>query len=341
MQKSRKVLITGGLGYIGSHVAAQLVEHGFDVCIVDDMSNAVDHAHSQLEKLCGRDIALDIVSVTDYVALEKAFERQKPDEVIHCAGLKSISDSWKNPLEYYRVNVTGTVNVLRAMDHIGCETIIFSSSATVYGSPDYLPVDENHSIGAVNPYGRSKHMAEELIIDWQRAQETNAGTGLAVILRYYNPVGAHDSLLIGENPRGVANNLFPVICEVVNGHRDTLDIFGDDYPTQDGSGERDYIHVMDLSLAHVKCLGSFTKPRHVVLNIGTGVSTSVTEIIRMFETEKQTTLPTRVMPRRDGDVAIILADNDKSMKALGQYVFHDLQSAIASSLAFASLPSGS
>ncbi len=325
----KKVLVTGGVGYVGSHVVACLGAQDIAATIIDDLSNATRESHKSLETLCDKAIPLHEVCVTDYQAVKAVFSEEKPDAVIHCAGLKSIGESWENALRYHEVNVGGTMNVLRAMDETGCRTMVFSSSATVYGEPTYTPIDEQHPIAPTNPYGRSKRMAEEVISDWSSCGENKT----AILLRYYNPVGAHESLLVGENPSARPNNLFPIICEVATGKHECLDIMGDDYPTQDGTGERDYIHICDLSEAHYRALMRLDKGLHT-LNIGTGSCASVKQIIALFEAELGTNLPTRIAPRRMGDVSTVVAQNTKSIEILGDYIAHDLTAAVASSLAF-------
>lgn len=326
----KKILITGGLGYIGSHVAAKLVSAGAQVTVLDDLSNASHDNHNRLEKLCGTPIALYEVDIARADAVAQAFSNFQPDCVVHCAGRKSIGESWRKPLTYYDVNVTGTVNVLQAMDQVGCTSMVFSSSAAIYGTPQHLPVDETHPIMPVNPYGRSKATAEQVIADWQQLSSDRT----AILLRYYNPVGAHESLLIGEAPSQQPNNLFPVICDIVHGAATRLDIFGDDYDTDDGTGARDYIHVEDLAEAHHRALQRLASGELHILNLGTGRATSVLQIVSLFEAVAGSKIPKAIVTRRKGDVASVVADNAKSLEALGDYVTHGLEDAVQTSFNF-------
>ena len=311
-------------------MAAKLISAGAQVAVLDDLSNASLDNRKRLEKLCGISINLYQVDIVCANSVTNAFDDFLPDGVVHCAGRKSIGESWRKPLTYYDVNVTGTVNVLRAMDQVGCTSMVFSSSAAIYGTPLRLPVDETHPIMPVNPYGRSKATAEQVIADWQQLSSDRT----AILLRYYNPVGAHESLLIGEAPSQQPNNLFPVICDIIHGAGMRLDIFGGDYDTDDGTGARDYIHVEDLAEAHHRALQRLASGDLHILNLGTGTSTSVLQVVSLFEAVAGLKIPKAIVARRKGDVATVVADNTKSLRALGDYVTHGLEDAVQTSLNF-------
>ena len=330
-----KILVTGGAGYIGSHAVAALAADGHGLAVLDNFVASSVNVVDVLKENFASDLLLYESDITDEKAVTNALTSFRPDAVIHCAGLKSVGESWQIPLEYYRVNFGGTLSLLTAMDKAECNRIIFSSSATVYGKPDYLPIDEKHPLKPINPYGRSKLMAEQAIDDWQQLNEARTG----VSLRYYNPVGAHPSLLLGENPRNAPNNLFPIICEVLLEKRKELEIYGDDFATADGTGERDYIHIVDLINAHVKALQgeAATIGKFLPLNIGTGKAASVKEIADLFERLSNQKLVKRVVERRRGDPAKVLADNSKSLELLGNYIDNDLENAVQLSLKFSFL----
>ena len=326
-----RILITGGAGYVGSNVVAAFAEAGHDLAAVDNFATSRAEVVQILKKHFAKGLAFFETDITDPENLKHIFLDWRPDAVIHCAGLKSVAESWERSLDYYRVNVGGTLNLLAAMDAGGCKKIIFSSSALVYGEPEYLPIDEAHPLNPMNPYGRSKFMAEAIIDDWQAKGEGRQG----VSLRYYNPVGAHESLLLGENPLNSPNNLFPVICEVLAGKRAELEIFGDDYPTPDGTGERDYIHISDISKAHVKAVELLPPDGFLALNLGVGTAASVKQIVACFERHSNSPVRKKIVGRRAGDPAILQADNKKSLELLGDYVSRDLESGVLSSLQYA------
>lgn len=306
-----KILITGGAGYIGSHICVELLAQGHDVCIYDNLANSSSEVVSRIEKISGKSVYFILGDILDVQSLRNCFASFHPDSVIHLAGLKSVSDSVKEPLDYFNVNVVGSVKLLKAMTDAKCSQIIFSSSATVYGNPSYLPFDEKHPVKPMNPYGRSKIIVEDMLRDWVASNSNHN----AVCLRYFNPIGAHSSGLIGESSRGVPSNLMPYLTQVAAGKRDILYIFGMDYDTRDGTAERDYIHVSDLSLAHVKSL-NIRKSDYgfLVLNVGTGHGTTVLELLKIFEAEIGVKLNKKIIGRRSGDVGRSWADPSKGNK---------------------------
>ncbi len=309
-----RVLVTGGAGYIGSHTLVELLLQGHEACVVDSFVNGVPQALDRVEELAGRSVlrhALDIRDTAGLTAIACAF---RPEAVIHFAGLKAVGESGKRPLDYYEVNVGGTLSLLRAMEAAGCDRIIFSSSATVYGEPVYLPYDEAHPLKPESVYGQTKRMAEIVLEDWARSR---AGASV-LLLRYFNPVGAHPSGRIGEDPSGVPDNLMPFLAQVATGQRDRLRIYGDDYPTPDGTGVRDYIHVMDLGRAHLAALDHSARMTGCdVFNIGTGRGYSVREMHAALSLACGRDLPFEVMPRRPGDIAEMRADCRKAQAILG------------------------
>ena len=328
-----KVLVTGGCGYVGSNIVAALGDNGYTIGILDNLATAPVEMVEDLRAKVDAKLTFFETDVTHIEALKSAVKAFSPDIVIHCAGLKSIADSWQDPLAYFDVNVSGTINLLKAMDYAGCGRLIFSSSATVYGDPEFLPITEDHPLAPINPYGRSKLMAEEIMRDWQGKAD---GRGVAV-LRYFNPVGAHHDYLLGDNPKTPANNLFPIICQVLGGQREGLSILGDDYPTPDGTGERDYIHITDLSEAHIRAIAKTAEQEFLALNIGTGKPTSVKQVIAQFERHSNAQIHARIEPKRPGDVATTFASNQLSVEKLGDYVQNSSEDAVASSLRAAGL----
>ncbi|MEL7465993.1 MAG: UDP-glucose 4-epimerase GalE [Pseudomonadota bacterium] len=322
-----KVLVTGGAGYIGSHTVLSLLTAGHEVTVVDNLANSSPEALRRVETLAGRSLASVEADIRDGRALSAVMEQSRPDAVVHFAGLKAVGESTEKPLEYYANNVFGTVALLKAMEAVGCRRIVFSSSATVYGEAQYLPFDEAHPLGATNPYGRTKHFVEEIIADWTASVD---GAG-AALLRYFNPVGAHASGRIGEDPSGIPNNLAPYITRVAVGSLASLSVFGGDYDTRDGTGERDYVHVEDLAEAHLAALehlGGATGCHP--FNIGTGRTTTVLEMVRAFEAASGRTIPHEIMPRRAGDVACSYAAVDKAAAVLNWRATRDLADMCAS-----------
>ncbi len=273
-----RVFVTGGAGYIGSHTCVELLEAGHEVCVIDNLCNGHEVALERVRGITNCELQFVNADIRDSNALDKIFNSFKPEAVIHFAGLKAVGESVAEPVKYYDINVGGSISLLAAMSKVGCNNIVFSSSATVYGKPQYLPYDENHPTNPVNPYGRTKLMIENIISDWTNVDSKRRG----IILRYFNPVGAHKSGQIGEEPIGIPNNLMPYIAQVADGRREHLNSFGSDYETADGTGARDYIHVGDLALAHIGALNQSKLDKFEVINIGAGKSTTVLELIKSF-----------------------------------------------------------
>ena len=310
-----KVLITGGAGYIGSHTAVELLKEGHEVVVYDNLCNSSRESIRRVEELTGKTVAFYEGDVLDEAALEKMLGEEKVDAVIHCAALKAVGESVQKPLEYYHNNITGTLTLLRVMDRVGVKNIVFSSSATVYGDPAQIPITEECPKGqCTNPYGWTKSMMEQIMTDFQKANpEWNV-----ILLRYFNPVGAHESGRIGEDPKGIPNNLMPYIAQVAVGKREKLGVFGNDYDTPDGTGVRDYIHVVDLAIGHVKAVNYIlTNPGLDVINLGTGKGYSVLDMVKAFSKACGRDLPYEIKPRRAGDVAICYADPSKAERVLG------------------------
>ena len=307
-----KVLVTGGAGYIGSHTCVELLKAGHEVFVIDNLSNGHEAALDRIRLITNCELQFMNADIRDSNALDKIFNTFKPDSVIHFAGLKAVGESVANPLKYYEVNVGGSISLLSAMSKAECNNIVFSSSATVYGKPHYLPYDEEHPTHPVNPYGRTKLMIENIISDWTKVYLKRKGT----VLRYFNPVGAHESGQIGEEPIGIPNNLMPYIAQVADGRREHLNIFGNDYETADGTGARDYVHAVDLALAHVGALNKNKLDRFEVLNIGAGKSTTVLELVSKFEEISGVTIKFKYLPRREGDLAAFWADSSKAFEKM-------------------------
>ncbi|MDM1707282.1 UDP-glucose 4-epimerase GalE [Thiopseudomonas alkaliphila] len=299
-----KVLVTGGTGYIGSHTCVELISSGYELVVLDNLSNSSLIALERVEQITGKAISFiqgDICSISD---LESVFEQYKIKAVMHFAGLKAVGESVQQPLKYYKNNVLGTLNLLEVMQRSCCKKIVFSSSATVYGEPKEVPIKEDSELYATNPYGRTKLMVEEILRDLYSSDSEWAIT----LLRYFNPVGAHSSGLIGEDPKGIPNNLMPFISQVAVGKRKELSVFGGDYPTQDGTGVRDYIHVVDLAKGHVKALQAMHEPNLNVINLGTGQGYSVLDMVKAFEKASGCTIPYKITERRAGDISECYAD---------------------------------
>jgi len=307
------ILVTGGAGYIGSHTAISLIEAGYEIVIFDNFSNASMESIRRVEQITGRSIPVIEGDIRDEDALRKLFERYTIDAVIHFAGLKAVGESVEQPLRYYDNNVNGTITLCRVMQAYGCKSIIFSSSATVYGDPHTVPIREDFPLSATNPYGRSKLMIEEMLRDLYRSDEA----WKIVLLRYFNPVGAHPSGLIGESPTDIPNNLMPYISQTAVGKREMLQVFGGDYPTPDGTGVRDYIHVMDLAEGHLKALQKLENvDRVMTINLGTGQGYSVLEMVKAFEEASGKKVPYQIVSRRPGDIATCYADPGYAKKVL-------------------------
>ena len=308
-----RVLITGGAGYIGSHTCIELLRAGYELIVVDNLSNSKEESLRRVQKLAGKSVAFHKVDLLDREALEAVFARNPVEAVIHFAGLKAVGESVSMPLRYYHNNVAGTLVLCQVMQKYSVRNLVFSSSATVYGEPERVPITEDFPLSATNPYGRSKLIIEDILRDLQIA-ETDWNIAL---LRYFNPVGAHPSGQIGEDPNGIPNNLLPYIAQVAVGRLPHLRVFGDDYPTPDGTGVRDYIHVVDLAIGHLKALERLAqKPGLVTYNLGTGRGYSVFEALAAFEKACGKTIPYQVIERRPGDVAVSYADPAKANREL-------------------------
>jgi len=309
-----KIILTGGVGYIGSHTLVGLLAKGYEIIVIDNLVNSSKIALDRVFKITGKQCTFIHGDIRDYSFLNNVFSNLKPDAVIHFAGLKSVSESVVDPLKYYDVNVNGSIVLLRVMSEFGCKKIIFSSSATVYGQANYLPYDESHPVHPINPYGTSKLFVEKILKDWVSSNDDNR----AICLRYFNPVGAHPSGLIGESPNALPNNLMPYLTKVAAGQLEELRIFGDDYDTRDGTGERDFIHVCDLADCHILALERMLEiPNFQVLNVGTGRGVTVYELVETFEKITHCKIPIKVVPRRSGDTARSWADGAQAEKLLG------------------------
>jgi UDP-glucose 4-epimerase len=312
-----KILVTGGAGYIGTHTSVVLLKNGYDVIIVDNLCNSKEEAVKRVEKISGKSVAFYKADLTDENKVKKIFSDNKIDAVIHFAGLKAVGESVSKPLEYYDNNLKSTLTLLKVMKEYGCTNIIFSSSATVYGEPESVPIKESAVLPPYCncPYGTTKLFIERILIDCAKADKNFN----PIILRYFNPVGAHESGLIGEDPKGIPNNLMPYIAQTAVGKLDCINVFGNDYPTKDGTGVRDYIHVMDLAEGHVAALKKFQEKQCglKIYNLGSGVGYSVLEIIHAYEKALGRSLPYKIAARRPGDIPICYADASKANDELG------------------------
>lgn len=314
------ILVTGGAGYIGSHTCVELLSAGFEVVILDNFVNSHPEVISRIEKITGKKLAVIDGDVRDQALVEECLKKYSCTAVMHFAGLKAVGDSVKNPLAYYDNNFVGTHRLLMAMQDCGVETLVFSSSATVYGEPQRLPLTEDHPLSATNPYGRSKLIIEDMLRDLWFANSN----WRIVMLRYFNPVGAHESGLLGEDPQGIPNNLMPYVAQVAVGRREYLNVWGNDYPTHDGTGVRDYIHVVDLARGHLKALERLNSPQCLAVNLGTGVGHSVLDVVKAFEAASGQNVPYRLSPRRPGDVTACYADPSLAAKLLDWKAERDL-----------------
>lgn len=309
----KTILVTGGTGYIGSHTVVELLQRGYKVVIIDNLSNSEESVLNRIEKITNVKPAFYLGDIRDKVLLEKIFIENQIDAVINFAGLKAVGESCKLPLMYYDNNIYGTLAILETMQKFNVKTFVFSSSATVYGDPEKLPLDETCKVGnTTNPYGTTKYFIERILQDLSSSDD---GWNI-VILRYFNPVGAHSSGLIGENPKGIPNNLMPFVAQVASGKLDKVHVFGDDYPTKDGTGVRDYIHVVDLAIGHIKALENCTKNGVHIYNLGTGNGYSVLQMIKAFSKACEKDLPYQIDARRPGDIAECYACADKANKEL-------------------------
>lgn len=308
------IFVTGGAGYIGSHTCVELLNAGFEVTVFDNFCNSQPEALARVQRITGKQPTLIQGDIRDRAALVAALQQSNASAVIHFAGLKAVGESVQNPLAYYDNNVVGTVRLLEAMAECDVKTLVFSSSATVYGDPQCLPLTEDHPLSTTNPYGQTKLVIEDMLRDLYRSDPT----WRISILRYFNPVGAHDSGLIGEDPQGTPNNLLPFVAQVAVGRRAFLNVWGDDYDTPDGTGVRDYIHVVDLALGHLKALERLqTQAECLAINLGTGVGYSVLDMVRAFESASGQPVPFKVAARRAGDIAACYADPAQALALLG------------------------
>ena len=316
------ILITGGAGFIGSHTAVSLIQAGYEIVIIDNLCNSSLKALSRLEEITGKIIPFYKADIADREVLRTIFKQHPITSVMHFAGLKSVGESVLNPIKYYENNVTGTLVLAEEMAAAGIFSIVFSSSATVYGNPSKTPITEDMPVGGTtNPYGTSKYMAERILKDIQASDARWS----VILLRYFNPIGAHESGLIGEQPNGIPNNLLPYVCQVAAGKLPYLSVFGDDYQTIDGTGVRDYIHVVDLAEGHVRAMQANGKQSGVfVYNLGTGNGYSVLEVIRAFEKASGLAVPYQIKPRRSGDIAVCFADVSYTTKQIGWQAQRDL-----------------
>ena len=310
-----KILLTGGAGYIGTHTAVELLSKGYEIVVVDNFYNSKPEAVERVKKITGKDFSFYEADITDKNAVEEIFSKEDIDTVIHFAGLKAVGESVEKPVEYYRNNIDSSLALLEVMKEHGVKNIIFSSSATVYGDPDEVPIKEDAVVGkCTNPYGWTKYFIEIILKSAAVADKDLS----VVLLRYFNPVGAHESGLIGEDPNGIPNNLMPRICNVASGKMEKMTVYGDDYPTKDGTGVRDYIHVVDLAKGHVAAVEYARKNKGTeVFNLGTGTGYSVLEMIKAFEKASGKKIQYVVTPRRSGDIAECYADPSKAKNELG------------------------
>lgn len=309
-----KVLVTGGAGFIGSHTDVELLNAGYDVVVVDNLINSSKESLKRVENLTGKKITFYEADLLDEKTLDDIFAKEDINSVIHFAALKAVGESCEIPIRYFDNNLSGTINLLKVMDRHNVKSLVFSSSATVYGKPDTVPIKEDFPLSVSNPYGRTKLITEDMLRDiYQSDNEWNIA-----LLRYFNPIGAHESGEIGENPHGIPNNLLPYVSKVAAGQLECVNVFGDDYDTPDGTGVRDYIHIQDLAAGHIKALEKLAeKPGLVTYNLGTGVGYSVLDIIHNFEKACGKKIPYRIAPRRPGDIDMCYADPSKAEKELG------------------------
>ena len=310
-----QILVTGGAGFIGSHTCVELLNEGYDVVVADNLSNAKEMVIDRIEKITGKRPKFYKIDVQDRAALTALFDAEHIDAVIHFAGLKAVGESTRMPIEYYTNNLDSTLVLCDVMRRHGCRKFVFSSSATVYGDPAFVPTTEECPLGeTTNPYGASKSMQERILTDiWRADNEWNI-----MLLRYFNPIGAHESGLIGEDPKGIPNNLLPYVAQVASGKLEKIHVFGNDYPTPDGTGVRDYIHVVDLAKGHVAAIRGMEKLSGVnIFNLGTGIGYSVLDIVHAFEKACGRELPYVIDPRRPGDIAQCYSDPSKAEKVLG------------------------
>ncbi|MYN47391.1 UDP-glucose 4-epimerase GalE [Pseudoduganella sp. FT93W] len=330
-----KILVTGGMGYIGSHTVVELLAAGHEVVVVDNLSNAKVSVGERIARIAGRPCSFAEVDIRDRDGMEAVFAEHAIEAVIHFAGLKAVGESVEQPLRYYDNNVTGSLVLFETMAKFGVKTLVFSSSATVYGDPASVPILESFPLSATNPYGRSKLMIEDMLRDLYKADPS----WRIALLRYFNPVGAHESGLIGEDPNGIPNNLLPYIAQVAEGRRERLSVYGNDYPTPDGTGLRDYIHVVDLAQGHLATLDKLAGGAGIyTYNLGTGCGNSVLEMIRAFEKACGRAVPFQIVARRAGDIAACYADPSLAERELGWKASRNIDQMCADSWRWQSTP---
>ncbi len=326
-----KILVTGGAGFIGSHTCVELLEAGYEIVIMDNFCNSKPEALNRIKKITGKNFDFYETDMLDYEGTCKIFKEQNITAVIHFAGLKAVGESCEKPLEYYHNNIGGTINLVRAMKEYGCKKMVFSSSATVYGMNNPIPYIETYPTSATNPYGYTKVMIEQILTDVSKADSEWSVS----LLRYFNPIGAHESGLIGENPNGIPNNLMPYIAQVAVGKLDHLNVFGNDYDTVDGTGVRDYIHVVDLAKGHLCALKYVLEHNGTdAVNLGTGKGTSVLELVHAFEKASGVTIPYKIVDRRAGDIAEFYANTDKAKAQFGWTAEYGIEKMCADSWNF-------
>ena len=317
-----KILVTGGIGYIGSHTCVELLKQGMEVVVFDNLYNAKIDVVDKIKEITGKEITFYQADMRDKESMRPIFEENKIDAVIHFAGLKAVGESVEKPLLYYQNNITGTLNLCELMKEYDCKKMIFSSSATVYGAPKTVPIKEDFPLHTTNPYGTTKLMLEQILTDFCKADPD----WHVILLRYFNPIGAHESGLIGESPNGIPNNLMPYITQVAIGKLPYLRVFGDDYDTPDGTGVRDYIHVVDLAKGHVNAVEAIMQKSGVsIYNLGTGIGYSVLDIVKAFEKANGITIPYQIQGRRAGDIAVCYANAQKAYEELGWKAEYDLE----------------
>lgn len=334
-----RILVTGGAGYIGSHTCVELLNAGYEVVILDNLYNSSKKAVDRIEEITGKKVTFYEDDMLDVEAMEKLFSKEQIDCVIHFAGLKAVGESVAKPLEYYKNNIQGTLTLVEAMRKHGCKNIIFSSSATVYGDPAFVPITEECPKGTpTNPYGWTKSMLEQILTDLHTADEE----WNVILLRYFNPIGAHKSGMIGEDPKGIPNNLLPYVAQVAIGKLECVGVFGNDYDTPDGTGVRDYIHVVDLALGHVKAIDKIKdNPGVKVYNLGTGNGYSVLDVIKAFSKACGHEVPYQIKPRRPGDIATCYADASLAKRELGWEAQYGIEEMCADSWKWQSMnPNG-
>ncbi len=309
-----KILVTGGLGFIGSHTCVELLNSGYEVVIVDNLSNSNIDVLDKIEKITSKRPKFYEIDVCDKERVKKVFRKNKIDAIIHFAGYKAVGESVREPLKYYRNNLDSTLTLLEVMEEENCHNFVFSSSATVYGSPKELPIKEDFPLSTTNPYGTTKLMIERILADLSKADKEMS----IIVLRYFNPIGAHKSGLLGENPKGIPNNLMPYIVRVATKELEMLSVFGDDYDTHDGTGVRDYIHVVDLAKGHIKALEKCVNFKGIeYYNLGTGKGYSVLDLVKTFEKVNKVKVPYKIVDRRPGDIDACYADPSKAYKEIG------------------------